>query len=171
MTKKLLFVALFGLTALFAEAQRFAIVDVSAVLDKMPEYQEAQNQLDKIAADWRQEIAQEYDEIKSLYNKYQAEQVLLSDQARVEREEEIMNKEKSVRELQKQRFGADGDLFRQRKEFVQPVQDKVYAAIEAFASQRGFDVIFDKSGSAGIIFASDNLDKTDDILRSLNIKK
>ncbi|MDX1684861.1 MAG: OmpH family outer membrane protein [Saprospiraceae bacterium] len=170
MTKYFLTLLLMSTMTLTSFGQRFAIVDVSGILDQMPEYEEAQNQLDKIAANWRQEIAEEYDEIKSLYNKYQAEQVLLSDEAREEREEEIMEREKRVRELQKQRFGPDGDLFRRRQELVQPIQEKVYNAIEEYADLRGYDAIFDKSGSAGIIYAGPELEKTDDILRSLDLK-
>lgn len=168
--KNILSILFLTLLTIGVNAQRFAIVDVSDILNKTSDYQTAQNELDKVAANWRQEIAEQYDEIKSLYNKYQAEQVLLSDQARTEREEAIMSKEKQVRELQKQRFGPEGDLFRRRQELVQPIQDKVYTAIEEYANNRGYDAIFDKSGSAGIIFANDELDKTDDILRELNLK-
>lgn len=168
--KNILSTLLLTLMVFGLNAQRFAIVDVSDILNKTPEYQQAQKELDKVAANWRQEIAEQYDVIKSLYNKYQAEQVLLSEQARVERQEEIMEKEKTVRELQKARFGPEGDLFRRRQELVQPIQDKVYTAIEDFANNRGYDAIFDKSGSAGIIFANDELDKTDDVLRGLGLK-
>ena len=170
MFRNIFTVLMIALATIQVDAQRFAIVDVSGVLDKMPDYQQAQKELDKVAATWRQEIAEAYDEIKSMYNKYQAEQVLLSESARNERQEAIMSKEQNVRELQKQRFGPDGDLFRRRQELVQPIQDKVYAAIEEYASDRGYDAIFDKSGSAGIIFASDDLDKTSEILRSLGLK-
>ncbi len=168
--KNILSILFLTLLTIGVNAQRFAIVDVSDILNKTADYQTAQTELDKVAANWRQEIAEQYDEIKSLYNKYQAEQVLLSDQARTEREEAIMSKEKQVRELQKQRFGPEGDLFRRRQELVQPIQDKIYTAIEEYANNRGYDAIFDKSGSAGIIFANDELDKTDDILRELNLK-
>lgn len=168
--KNILSILFLTLLTIGVNAQRFAIVDVSDILNKTTDYQTAQTELDKVAANWRQEIAEQYDEIKSLYNKYQAEQVLLSDQARTEREEAIMSKEKQVRELQKQRFGPEGDLFRRRQELVQPIQDKIYTAIEEYANNRGYDAIFDKSGSAGIIFANDELDKTDDILRELNLK-
>jgi outer membrane protein len=170
MFKNIFTVLMIALATVQVDAQRFAIVDVSGVLDKMPDYQQAQRELDKVAATWRQEIAEAYDEIKSLYNKYQAEQVLLSESARAERQDAIMNKEKTVRELQKQRFGPEGDLFRRRQELVQPIQDQVYSAIEEYAGDRGYDAIFDKSGSAGIIFASDDLDKTSEILRSLDLK-
>ena len=102
-----------------------------------------------------------------MYNKYQAEQVLLSDDARKQREDEIMDFEKSVREKQKQRFGAEGDLFRKRQELVRPIQDKVFAAIDEYAQDRGYDLIFDKAGSTGLLFATDEFDKTEDIRRKL----
>jgi len=149
------------------EAQRIAVVDVNEILEGMSDYQQAQDQIDKIAATWRQDIAQEYDKIKAMYNKYQAEQVLLSEDARTQREEEIMEKEKIVRQMQKDKFGPDGELFKKRQDLVQPIQDKVYGAIEEYAGDRGFDFIFDKGGSAGLLFANEEYDKTSDIVRKL----
>ena len=155
----------FGLSL---HAQRIAYVDVNKILESIDEYQAAQSELDRLASKWRQEIAQEYDLIKSMYNRYQAEQVLLSDEARRQREDEIMNKEKEVRDLQKTKFGPEGDLFKRRQDLVRPIQDKVYAAIEDYAAERGYDFIFDKSGTSGIIFSNPQYDKTDDILKRLN---
>lgn len=168
--KKLILLAIFALTVSTTYAQRFAIVDVNSILTKMDDYSTAQKSLDKISSTWRQEISEQYDEIKSLYNKYQAEQVLLSDEERTTREEEIMAKEQEVRKLQKQRFGPEGDLFRRRKELVQPIQEKVSQAIHDYAKERGYDVIFDKSSEVGILFASDEIDKTSMILRKLGLK-
>ncbi|MFM7153601.1 MAG: OmpH family outer membrane protein [Bacteroidota bacterium] len=147
----------------FASAQRIAVVDVTAVLESLPEYQKAQEQLDKIATAWRQEIAQEQDKIKGMYSKYQAEQVLLSEEMKKQREEEILNKEKDVRELQRQKFGPEGALFKKREELVKPVQDKVYGAIERFAADKGFEFIFDKGSASGLLFSDSKNDKTDDI--------
>lgn len=163
---------LFGLVTatlftLNLQAQRIAYVDVNLVLESIQEYQAAQDELDRIAADWRQEIAQEYDKIKSLYNRYQAEQVLLSDEARRQKEEEIMAKEQQVREMQKEKFGPEGALFEKRKELVQPIQEQVFGAIEAYAEERGYDFIFDKGGNAGIIFSNPKYDVTNDILDRL----
>lgn len=158
-------IALFFVVA--AQAQRIAYVDVNKILESIEDYQAAQNQLDQVASKWRQDIAQEYDKIKGLYNRYQAEQVLLSDEARKQREEEIMNKEKEVRDLQKEKFGPEGELFKMRQDLVRPIQDKIYAAIEEYAQERGFDFIFDKSGNAGIIFSNPSYDKTEDILKKL----
>lgn len=153
--------------AFTAEAQRIAYVDVEAIMASIKEYQTAQTELDNLAARWRQEIATEYDKIKGEYNRYQAEQVLLSDEARKEKEERIMEMERNVRDLQKEKFGPEGALFQKRKELVQPIQDRVYAAIQDYAKDRGYDFIFDKSGSAGMIFANPDYDKTNDVLDKL----
>lgn len=158
------FLLVFGFSAF---GQRIAYVSINQILESIEEYQEAQEELDKVAARWRQEIANKYDEIKGEYNRYQAEQVLLSDDARKQKEDKIMGMEKEVRQLQKERFGPEGALFQKRKELVQPIQDRVYSAIEEYAKDRGYDFIFDKGGAAGIIFSNEEYDKTGDILRKL----
>ena len=104
-----------------------------------------------------------------MYNKYQAEQVLLSEDARKQREEEITQKEKEVRDLQKQKFGTDGALFQKRQELVKPIQERVYSAIERYANEKGYDFIFDK-GTAGIIFSGAKFDLTEDISKALSKK-
>ena len=158
------FVAFFAFSG---EAQRIATVDIQTILESVDDYKSAQDNLDRIASKWRQEIAQEYDQIKGLYNKYQAEQVLLSDESRRQREEEIMEREKQVRELQRRKFGPEGELFKRRQELVKPIQDRVYQAIEDYATDRGYDFIFDKSGNAGLIFGNNEYDKTEEVVRRL----
>lgn len=154
-------------SSLSISAQKIAVVDINSILQGLDSYQNAERELDKVAATWRQDIAKEYDLIKSMYNKYQAEQVLLSDEQRKQREEEIVQKEKEVRELQKNRFGPEGDLFKKRQELVSPVQDQVYFAIEDFAADKGYDLILDKSGNAGILFAAEAIDETEKIRKRL----
>ena len=164
----ILFLALtIGLTS--TNAQKIAIVDINEVLENLPDYRDAQAEVDRVAAEWRQEVAQEYDVIKSMYNKYQAQQVLLSDAAQKEKEEEIVAKEEEVRELQRRRFGPEGDLFLKRQELVAPIQEKVFSAIDDYATDRGYDIIFDKGGSTGLLFANDEFDKTEDIKKRLKI--
>lgn len=148
-------------------AQRIAIVDVASVLDGMPDYKTAQAEIDRIAAEWQQELAQEYDKIKAMYNKYQAEQVLLSDAAKKDKEDQIIKKEDQVRELQKLRFGPDGDLFKKRQQMVSPIQDKVFSALQAYAGEKGFDLILDKASATGILFVGPDYDKTDDIKKKV----
>lgn len=163
MNKKILFAGLLSFYIFSASSQKIAVVDINAVLSSMNEYSTAQKELDAVAAEWRQEIAKEQDKVKSLYNKYQAEQVLLTDDVKKQREEEIVAKEGDVREMQKRRFGPEGDLFKRRQQMVAPIQDKVFAAIEAFAAERGYDIIIDKAGSAGLLFVKPEFDKTEDI--------
>jgi len=168
MTKKIILsLAIVATFAMTAAAQRIATVNINQILESMSDYRSAQKQLDETAARWRREIAEEYDVIKGLYNKYQAEQVLLSDDMRRQKEEEIMAKEKSVRELQKTKFGPDGALFKKRQDLVQPIQDHVYQGIENYANDKGYDFIFDKSGAAGIIYSNARYDKTEDIIKAL----
>ncbi len=163
--KRILLSAAAALVLTFsANAQKIAIVDINQVLSSVADYKKAQEDLDKISQKWRGEIAQQQDVIKGLYNKYQAEQVLLNDTQRKQREEEIMNKEKEVREAQRVKFGSEGELFKRRQELVKPIQDKVYAAIERFANEKGYDLILDKSSSAGLIFANPTYDKTSQVV-------
>lgn len=152
------------------QAQRTAVVDINKILTSMPEYEEAQKQLDEIAERWRQQIAQEMDKIKSMYNKYQAEQVLLSEEMQREKEEEIMQKEKEVRELQRQKFGPEGELFQKRQELVAPIQNEVYKAVQGYADSRGYDIILDKSSTAGIIYLKEEYDKTADVMKIIELK-
>ena len=168
MIKKLAATAFFALLfTTLSLAQRIAYVDVTAILESLPDYQKAQEQLDKVATQWRQEIAQEQDQIKSMYSQYQAEQVMLSEEMKKKREEEIMAKEKDVREMQRQKFGPEGSLFKKREELVKPIQDKVYAAIQKFAEDKGFEYIFDKGSASGMLYADPKYDKTEDVKNML----
>lgn len=149
------------------QAQQVACVDINLILESLDDYKTAQDDLDKLAARWRQEIEQEFDKVKGMYNKYQAEQVLMSEEMRQQREEEILTKEKEIREMQKSKFGPEGELFKKRQDLVRPIQDRVYSIVEAYANERGYDFIFDKSSSSGIIFANPQFDKTEDLLQRL----
>jgi len=149
------------------QAQKIAVVDINNILEGMASYKQAQSEIDRISAEWRQQISQEMDVVKSLYNKFQAEQVLLSDEAKKQKEDEIVKKEAEVRELQRAKFGPEGELFSRRQQLVAPIQERVFAAIEAYAAERGFDIIFDKAGSAGLLFVGADYDKTEDVRRKV----
>ena len=169
--KKLITLLSFVLLAvLSADAQRYAIVDTRYILDKMPEYKEAQTKLDKISQDWQKEIDGKQAALDKMYKDYEAEQVMLSEELRKKREDEIFVREKEVRDLQRKRFGFEGDLFKQRQELVKPVQDKVYTAIQKIAAARMYDFILDKSEGITVIFADPKLDKSEDVLKELGIR-
>jgi len=168
--KKLLLLMVVAMTTAFsAQAQKAAYVDMNAILAKMPEYNTAQKELDSTAERWKQEIAIEYGKIETMYRKYQAQEVLMSETTRQQREEEIVDKEAQVRELQKAKFGPEGELFKKRQELVKPIQDRVYAVIQKFASDGGYDFIFDKGSMPGMLFGSPKKDKTEDIISKLKL--
>ena len=153
-----------------ANAQRFAYVDSDYILERIPEYQSAQEQLDQLSLSWQEEIEQLYSEIDQLYKKYQADQILLTQDMKMNRENEIINKEKEAKELQRQHFGPEGDLYTKREELVKPVQDKIYNAIQDLALEKRYDVILDKSSELIMLYANEDLDKSDDILKMLGHK-
>lgn len=169
--KKLMFALGFVLAVMLtASAQKYAIIDTRYILDKMPEYAAAQKQLDAVAAGWQKDIDTKQSDLDRMYKAYEAEQVMLSDDLKKKRQDQLFLKEKELRELQRQRFGFEGDLFKKRQELVKPVQDKVYNTVQKMATQRGYDFVLDKSEGITVIFADPKLDKSDDVLKELGIK-
>ena len=168
--KKLLFLAAFIAVAAVADAQRYAIVDTKYILDKMPDYKDAQKKLDQLSDQWQKEIEAKQAELDKKYKDFDAEQVMLSDALKKKRQDEIFIMEKETRELQRKRFGFEGDLFKKRQELVKPVQDRVYNAIQKIAVAKQFDFILDKSEGITVIFADPKLDRSEDVLRELGVK-
>lgn len=159
---------LLGSTVFTLSAQRFAYVDTEFILEKIPEYNQAQIDLDALAAQWKQQIEEKYQEIDRMYQKFQAEQYLMDESTRRRREQEIIDKEKEVKEYQKQKFGYEGELFQKRQELVKPIQDRVYNAIKDLAESRNYDFIFDKSSSgSSMLYANPRNDRSEDILKAL----
>ena len=165
--KKAIFTLLLVATAAVASAQRFAYVDTEYILENVPEYATAQAQLDEVSKNWQKEIENKLKEVDQLYRDYQKEQVLLTEEMRQQRQKTIEDREKAAKDLQKQRFGFEGDLFKKRQELVKPVQDKVYDAIQKVATNKGYDVIFDKSSGVTMLYASTKLDVSDEVIKQL----
>ena len=153
-----------------ASAQKYAYVNTQYILDNIPEYKAAQQQLDNISLQWQKEIEDRYAIIDKLYKTYQAEQVLLTEEMKKRRQDEINTKEKDVKELQKQRFGFEGDLFKKKQELVKPIQDKIYNAVKKLAQDGSYAVIFDKSSDLVMLYTNPKYDKSDDILLALGYK-
>jgi outer membrane protein len=169
--KKIVLLAVLGiLMGNMAMAQRYAIIDTRYILDRMPEYSTAQKQLDDIAAGWQKEIDNKQAVLDKMYREYDAEEVMLSEELKKKRQDQLFVMEKELRDLQRQRFGFEGDLFKKRQELIKPVQDKVYNAVQKIATQRGYDFVLDKSEGITVIFADPKLDKSDDILKELGVR-
>jgi outer membrane protein len=165
----LLSIAFLGL-AFASHAQRYAIIDTKYILGKIPEYRDADTKLQQIGAQWQKEIDDKQAALDKMYKNYEAEQFMLTEELKKKREDELFLREKDVRELQKRRFGYEGDLFKERQKLVKPVQDKVYNAIQKMAIAKAYDFVLDKSEGITIIFADPKLDKSEDVLKELGIK-
>jgi outer membrane protein len=168
--KKFFLVACILSLGAFAQAQRYAIIDTKYILDRMPDYKLAQKNVDDVAANWQKEIDVLQQELDRMYKDYEAEQVMLSEELRKKREDQLFVKEKTLRDLQRKRFGFEGDLFKRRQELIKPIQDKVYNAVQKLAVQRGYDFILDKSEGITVIFADPKLEKSEDVLKELGVK-
>ena len=171
MIKKLFLSALFAALIFFTgSAQRYAVIDSKYILEKLPEYKTAQTKLDQFSEQWQEEIDTKSAALDKMYKDFDAEQVMLSDELKKKREDELFNREKELRDLQKKRFGYEGDIFKKRQELIKPVQDKVYNAVQKLAVAKLYDFILDKSEGITVIFADPKLDRSDDVLKELGVK-
>jgi outer membrane protein len=169
MKKILMSLALIIGLSTFVNAQKYCVVDSRYILDNLNDYKEAQKRLDEISAQWQKEIDAKFAEVDRLYKAYQAEQVMLTTEMQQRRQNDIVDKERESKELQRKRFGQEGDLFKKRQELVKPVQDKVYNAVQKIAVAKGYDLIFDKSAGISVFYNDPKLDKSLDILKELGV--
>lgn len=147
-----------------AQNQRFGYVDTEYILENIPEYKDAQDELNTLSARWEKEIKAKYDQVEKMYRDYQTESVLLPEDMKRKREEEIIAKEKEAKDIQMKYFGPEGDLFNKRTELVEPIQEKVFNAIQNIAETRNYAFVFDKASGAMMLYASDKFDISDDVL-------
>ena len=167
MKKAILILGIIIISNSFSFAQKYAYVDTEYILDNIPAYKAAQKELDDLSVKWQNQIEAKYAEIDKLYKAFQAEQVLLTEEMKRSRENEIIRKEKEVKDYQKAKFGVEGELFKTRQELVKPIQDDIYNAIKEIANTGSYAVIFDKSSQSNILYANSRYDKSDDVLKKL----
>jgi len=169
--RKLIFIGIFVLACLTTSfAQKYAYVDTDFILGKLPAYVAAQEQLDKLSQKYQKELETLHSELDQIYKDYQAEVVLLSQDMKKKREEQIVNKEKEYKKLQRQYFGPEGDLAKKKEALVKPIQDDVFNAIQAIAEQGAYSIIFDKAGSMTMIYTNPKFDLSDLVLQKLGYK-
>jgi len=167
MKKIILLAAILCTLGFGANAQKFAYVNTDYILDNIPEYADAQAQLDELSIQWQKDIEAKFAEIDKMYKSFQNEAVLLPEDMKKKREEDIIKKEKEGKDLQKKRFGKDGDLFKKRQELIKPIQEKVYNAIEEIAAAENYAVVFDKASNATLIYTNPKFDISEQVLDKL----
>ena len=148
-------------------SQNFAYIDSDYILNKIPEFKQAQDKLDALSAEWQKEIEKKFTDVENMYKSYQQEQILLTKPMKNKREEAIMRAEKEAKDLQRKYFSPQGELNLKRQELVKPIQDKIYDAVQQLASNNKYAVIFDSSSDLIMLYSNPNLDKSDKILEIL----
>lgn len=154
-----------------AYAQKFALVDMEYVLRNVPQYEMANEQLNQVSQRFEKEVNTMAKEAETMYKNYEADRVFLTDEQKKKREEEIVAKEKEVTDLRYKYFGAEGELYKKRQSLMKPIQEEVYEAIKAVATEKGYQVIFDRASSQSIVFASPRIDVSNDVLAKLGYSK
>jgi outer membrane protein len=153
-------------------AQKYAYVDSEYILGNIPAYKTAQSKLDEYSVEWQKEIETLYTQIDKMYKDFQSEKVLLSEDMKTKRENEIIQKEKEAKDLQKKYFGKDGELFKKRQELIKPIQDNVFNAVKQIAIEGNWAIIFDTANTSVVMLYIDpKYDKSDDVLKKLGYKK
>lgn len=152
-------------------AQKYAYVDSEYILENIPAYKAAQEQLDKLSGQYQKELETIQAEIEKMYNSYRSESVLLSDDMKRKREDVIVTKEKEYRALQQKYFGREGEVFKTRQGLVKPIQDDIYNAIQELAEEGSYVVIFDKAGGLSMIYTNPKFDLSDQVLAKMGYKK
>ena len=160
----------FGALSAYAQigGQKFAYVDSDYILSNIPEYADAQEELNALSTKWENEVKAIYNKVSEMYKKYQTEMVLLSEDQKHAREQEIINKEQEAKNLQMQYFGSEGQLYQKQTELIQPIQEKIYTALTELAQSKGYTFIFDLASGTSILYASDKVDVSDDVLDQLS---
>jgi outer membrane protein len=165
MKKIALLLVISFLMAISTKAQKFAYVDTDYILNKIPEFKQAQDKLDDFSANWQKEIEDRKADVEQMYRAYQQESILLTDEMKVKREEAIIAKENDAKKLVQKYFGPKGELYIKRQELIRPIQDKIHNAIQQLAANNKYQIVFDSSSDLIMLHKSNNLDKSDKVLK------
>ena len=166
--RKIAFLFSFGMLVAFSmKAQKIAFVNTQEILNQIPEYEEAQDKIDGFAKQYQEDIEKASKHIEKLYSTYLADKILLSENMRNQRKEEINKAEVNLSSLKKKHFGSNGDLYKERQKLIKPIQDKVYAAIQDVAQKGSYAFVLDSASDIAVLYYNSKYDKTDLVLKKL----
>lgn len=168
--KRIILLAVTILFATFTFSQKYAYVDTEYILNNIPVYESAKTQLEDLTKEWKKEIDAKKASIDQMYQNYQSERILLTEELRAKREDEIMKKEQELKQLQQKYFGESGMLYKKREELIKPIQDDIYNAIKEIATEGNYAVIFDTANNLNMLYTDPRHDKSDEVLRKLGYK-
>ena len=156
-----------AVSAITANAQKYALIDMEYILKNVPAYERANEQLNQVSKKWQAEVEALNIEASTMYKNYQNEVVFLSQEQKKAKQETIMNKEKEASELKKKYFGPEGELFKKREALMGPIQEEIYNAVKEVSDLRGYSLVLDRASNSGIIFGSPKIDISNEVLKKL----
>lgn len=166
--KRLILSAVLLVVGLMAvQAQKFVLVDMEYIMKQIPAVTQANQQMEALSKQWQEAVEVKANEAKALYEAYQKSAATLSAAQKTAQEDAIVAKEKEAAELRKQYFGPEGELMKKRQELMGPVQDAIYNAVKAIATERGYDVVIDRASAQSMIFASPRIDISNEVLAKM----
>lgn len=171
MKKTLFLIGLFLTLAVGSYAQKFALIDMEYILKNIPSYEKANEQLEQVSKRWQSEVEKMQSDVQAMYKSYQADLVFLAGNEKTKRENAIVAKEKELQELRNKYFGAEGELFKRRQALIDPIQDEIYNAVKEISSRYGYQLVMDRASATSVIFASPNIDISDEVLQMLGYSK
>jgi outer membrane protein len=154
----------------YVVAQKVGYVDTQALLERMPEYKAAEQEIERLTQQWQKEIDDLYARIEQLFQQYREQEPLMSPEMKRRKQEEIEAEERKARELQRKRFGPNGDLFKQREEKMKPILDRLQQAIQAVAQEKKFSLVLDRSAGGILLYAEPAYDLTDAVAAKLGLR-
>ncbi len=170
--KRILLIIAIAVAGTFAsQAQKFAMVDMEYIMKNIPSFEMANEQLNQLSQRWQKEIEVKSQEAEALYQSYLADKVFLTDEQIKKREQEVVAKEKEVTDLRAKYFGPEGALSKKRESLLKPIQDDVYEAVKKVAKERGLQAVFDRASASDIIYATPQIDVSNDVLAKLGYSK
>ena len=171
MKKTLLFIGLFFALTFGSFAQKYALVDMEYILKNIPTYESANQELEKVAERWQGELEQIQKDVQDMYKKFQTDSPTLKGEEKTKRENAIVAKENELQQVRNKYFGADGEMFKRRESLIDPIQDAVYNAIKEIALTSGYQAIIDRASATSMIFASPDIDISNEVLAKLGYSK
>ena len=168
--KKIFLVIVVAMTAIAANAQKFALLDMEYILKNIPAYERANEQLNQVSKKWQAEVEAINTEAQTMYKNYQNEVAFLSNEQKKAKQDAIMKKEQEASELKRKYFGPEGELFKKRYSLMSPIQDEIYNVVGDIADLRGYQLVLDRASDSGIIFGSPKIDISDEVLSKLGYK-
>lgn len=168
--KKIFLVIVVAMTAMAANAQKFALLDMEYILKNIPAYERANEQLNQVSKKWQAEVEAINTEAQTMYKNYQNESAFLSKEQKKAKQDAIMKKEQEASELKRKYFGPEGELYKKRASLMGPIQDEIYNVVKDIADLRGYQLVLDRASDSGIIFGSPKIDISDEVLSKLGYK-